>query len=360
MKKAGYQTFMTGKWHVPADADAIFDVARHVRPGMPATVPQSYNRPLAGQPDPWSPYDKSLGGYWEGGKHWTEVTADDAVEFFSMAGASDKPFFMYVAFNAPHDPRQAPKKFVDQYPPSRIEVPENFLPLYPYAEEMKAGKSLRDEKLAPFPRTPEAIKVHRGEYFALITHLDEHVGRVLDALERSGKADQTWILFSADHGLAVGHHGLLGKQNMHEHSVKVPLLVSGPGLEPRQVDAPVYLQDVMATALDLAGAERPEHVEFHSLLPLARGESTEATANPVYGAYLDAQRMVIEDGWKLIAYPAAKAVRLYHLSEDPQEMHDLAEDPAQAKRIKTLFASLRRLQADLDDELDLTKAFPNL
>jgi len=200
--------------------------------------------------------------------------------------------------------------------------------------------------------------VHRQEYYAIITHLDAQIGRILDALEQSGEAENTWIFFTADHGLAVGHHGLFGKQNMYDHSLRVPFLVKGPGVKAgAKIEAPIYLQDVMATSLDLAGADR-EGVEFQSVRPLleGKGEGLES----VYGAYLDLQRAVVDDGWKLILYPKAKVVRLYHLGEDPQEMKDLANDPAQADRKRALFAKLRGLQKDLEDTLDLEAVFPEL
>ncbi|HAV61561.1 MAG TPA: choline-sulfatase, partial [Verrucomicrobiales bacterium] len=108
-----------------------------------------------------------------------------------------------------------------------------------------------------------AVKVHRQEYYAIITHMDAQIGRILDALEATGKADNTHIFFTADHGLAVGHHGLLGKQNMYEHSLRPPLIVAGPGIpRGRRIEARVYLQDIMPTTLELAGAPVPDHVEF--------------------------------------------------------------------------------------------------
>lgn len=353
MKSAGYRTFMTGKWHVSYAAEKLFDETVNVRSGMPKTVEASYNRPLPGIPDAWSPSDRSLGGFWEGGKHWSEVTADDAIGYLKRGKGTKEPFFMYVAFNAPHDPRQAPESFGAMYPKERVKVPVNFLPEYPYAEAMGAGKGLRDEKLAPFPRTEEAVRVHRAEYCALITHLDEQVGRVLAALEASGEAERTWVFFTADHGLAVGHHGLMGKQNMYEPSLRVPFLAAGPGVKPGVVEAPIYLQDVMATTLDLAGVKKPEHVEFQSLLPLIRGESTQATAEPVYGAYLRLQRAVIEDGMKLVVYPKAGVVRLFNLKADPEEMNDLAEVPEMQGKREALLAKLKEVQAAMGDQLDL-------
>ena len=99
LEGAGYRTYMSGKWHVQIDAGKLFNVARHVRPGMPRSVKKAYNRPLEGKPDPWDPADKSIGGFWEGGKHWSEVQADDAIGFLQEAGKSKRPFFLYLSFS---------------------------------------------------------------------------------------------------------------------------------------------------------------------------------------------------------------------------------------------------------------------
>jgi choline-sulfatase len=360
MGAAGYDTYFSGKWHVRAAADQIFDVSRNIRPGMPNQTPEGYNRPLPDKPDPWSPYDPKFEGFWKGGKHWSEVLGDDAEEFLGMAAKKDKPFFMYLAFNAPHDPRQSPKEFVDKYPVDEINVPASFVPEYEFNEAMKSGRGLRDEKLAPFPRTEHSVRVNRQEYYAIITHMDVQIGRMLDALEATGKADNTWIFFSADHGLAVGRHGLMGKQNMFDHSVRVPLIVVAPGVETgAKKDGAVYLQDIMATSLELAGAEKPDHVDFKSLQSILRGERDE-NYDAIYGAYLDGQRAVTDDGYKLILYPKAEAVLLFDLKNDPGEMKNLAEDPAQADRVKALFHTLLELQEENGDKLDLRTVYPKL
>ena len=272
MAGAGYETYMTGKWHVKMSAEKIFGTARNVRPGMPKTVKESYLRPVEGEKDQWDPADKSIGGFWQGGKHWSEVEADTAVEYLGAAKESDKPFFMYIAFNAPHDPRQAPQDYLDMYPVNRMPLPENYAAEYPYRDPMGAPHSLRDEKLAPMPRTEFAVKTHRSEYYAIITHMDAQIGRVLKALDESGKSDNTYVVFSADHGLGVGRHGLFGKQNMYDHSVRVPWIVRGPGVgNGKKIEAPIYLQDVMPTTLELAGIEKPDHVSFDSLMPVVDG-----------------------------------------------------------------------------------------
>ncbi|QEG42922.1 sulfatase-like hydrolase/transferase [Roseimaritima ulvae] len=360
MKQAGYRTYMTGKWHCRANAAKSFDVVADVRGGMPRQTPAGYDRPLPDGSDPWSPSDPSFGGFWQGGTHWSEVVGNHAEQFLRDASERDKPFFMYIAFNAPHDPRQSPQKYVDMYPANSLAVPDNFLPLYPYCEPMGAGRSLRDEKLAPFPRTERAVQVHRQEYYAIITHMDAQIGRVLKALEASGKADNTWIFFTADHGLAVGQHGLMGKQNLYDHSVRVPFFVIGPNVPAGQtIEEPIYLQDVMATSLELARVEKPQHVEFNSILPILDGRSG-SPYEAMYGAYLNRQRSIRTDRYKLIMYPQAAKVRLYDLQADPHEMHDLADRPESLPLMKDLFTQFQQLQQQVKDPMDLSETFAHL
>jgi arylsulfatase A-like enzyme len=359
MQKAGYETYMTGKWHVKTNADALFNHVVHVRPGMPGTVPEAYNRPLSADDFSWTPWNKDFGGYWKGGKHWSEILGDDAIAFLDSAKNSENPFFMYLAFNAPHDPRQSPKEYVDMYPLENISVPESFAPEYPFKDSIGCGPSLRDEALAPFPRTEYAVKVHRQEYYAIISHMDKQIGRILDALDKSGKADNTYIFFTADHGLAVGNHGLIGKQNMYDHSIRVPLFVIGPDVpKNKKIDVDIYLQDIMASTLDLAGMEKPEYIEFNSLIPFVRGEKSESFYPAIYGCYqTDLQRMIRADGFKLIVYPRIKTMRLYDLSNDPLELNDLADNKDYNEIKIKLYNQLLQLQKEMDDPLDLQTVF---
>ena len=360
MKSAGYTTYMSGKWHVPgAGADGsitegLFDVVRNVRGGMPEQTDAGYNRPISldDYENGWKPWETRYGGFWEGGTHWSEVLANDAVEFLETVAKDDDPFFIYLALNAPHDPRQAPKEYVDRYPLERIKLPENFMPQYTYAGKI-CGIQLRDERLMPYPRTEFAVKVNRQEYFAIITHMDEQIGRIFEALEKSGKADNTYIVFTSDHGLACGRHGLSGKQNMYDHSVRVPFLLVGPEVKPgAKIDTPIYLQDAMATTLELAGASL-DGIDFKSLLPLLRGEATEHYP-AIYGAYINRQRMITKGGWKYIKYRTAGVERLFNLKEDPYEMNDLAGNSKYSSKLTELRAAL----AELSEEMNEGAALP--
>jgi choline-sulfatase len=296
------------------------------------------------------PWDTERGGYWQGGKHWSIIVGDETVAQLEKVAKEDKPFFIYTAFNAPHDPRQSPKEFVDMYPVDNIAVPKNFLPEYPYNEAMGAGRTLRDEKLAPFPRTEYSVKVNRQEYYAIITHMDQQIGRILDALEATGKADSTYIFFTADHGLACGNHGLIGKQNMYEDSVRAPFIVCGPGVQKDvRIETPIYLQDVMPTTLELAGVET-KGVDFRSLNPLIKRE-TATHYDAIYGAYRHLQRMIVKDGYKLIHYPAVDVFRLFNLKADPEEMNDLAASPEYSTRLTDLKRALVDLEKSMGDPL---------
>ena len=361
MSSAGYKTYFTGKWHLPANIEECFDIVQNPRGGMPKTVPSAYQRPQANGEDLWSPYDPKHGGFWEGGKHWSEVTADDAIQFIQSAQKHTEPFFAYIAFNAPHDPRQSPKEYLDRYPLKKISVPKSFLPFYPHNQAMSCPPSLRDENLVPYPRTKEAVKVHRKEYFSIVTHMDDQIGRILKALKKSGQADNTYIFFTADHGLSVGHHGLIGKQNLYEHSTRVPFIITGPGIpKDRVIRDPIYLQDVMPTTLAIADFEKPKQVEFQNLLPLAKGIKVSSKHKEIYGAYLDAQRSITLDNKKLIVYPKAKAYRIYDLTEDPLEINDLVGSPKGDQLAQKLFPRLIRLQNQMEDTLDLKKVFHGL
>jgi len=353
LSAAGYDTYGAGKWHVSVDADKVFDTVRHIRPGMPNQTPAGYHRPVdeADYEAGWKPWDPAHEGFWKGGTHWSEVLAQDAEHFFETASQRDNPFFMYLSFNAPHDPRQAPREYVDKYPVEDVRVPDNFLPEYPHKEAIGAGKDLRDEQLAPFPRTEFAVRVHRQEYHAIISHMDTQVGRILESLERSGKVEDTLIVFTSDHGLAVGQHGFMGKQNMYDHSLRVPLILTGPGVpEGQRIDTPVYLQDIVPTTLEWAGAAVPDFVEYESLRPLLSGADA-PHHEVIYAAYRDLQRMVLQDGFKLIHYPAIDETLLFALAADPLEQNNLADEPDFAHIRTHLEALLREQQEALGDPL---------
>ena len=213
----------------------------------------------------------------------------------------------------------------------------------------------RDENLAPFPRTEYSVKVNRQEYYAIISHLDEQIGRIREKLEKTGMADNTYIFFSADHGLAVGHHGLIGKQSMYEHSMKAPLIVVGPDVPAgKRSDDLCYIQDIMASTLDLAGVDKPQYVEFRSLMPKAKGRKVGYSS--IYGAYMNLQRMVRIDNYKLMVFPEVPVAYMFDLRKDPDEMVNLADNQKFKRKKEELFKELLRLQKYYGDELTIDPA----
>jgi len=173
----------------------------------------------------------------------------------------------------------------------------------------------------------------------------------MDALAANGLADNTYVVFTADHGLAVGHHGLMGKQNLHDHSLRVPFFIAGPDIPSGRVTKEkIYLQDAMATSLELAGAGRPEGVEFHSVLSIAR-DGAKSPYEAIYGGYLKAQRAIIANGHKLIVYPELGVKLLFDQVADEWEQTNLAS--AKPALVEKMMQQLEALQIEMDDEVKL-------
>lgn len=353
-RKAGYETFITGKWHLPDEAlIRSFSSKGFLTPGfLPSstnTRGEAYSRPALG--NPWMPDDPKWKGHWIESEgrffHSSERIVSSAIDFLQgRSAASSNNFLMYVSLNAPHDPRQAPPEFLKLYPPGRIEPPPNFLPRHPFPID---GYDIRDEVLAPFPRTPEIVQVHLQEYYAIITHMDREVGRLLDALESTGQAHNTVIIFTSDQGLAVGQHGLLGKQNLYDHSVRMPFLIAGPGIpRGKRTGEAIYMQSLYATTCEMAGIAVPPSVQFPSLLPILQGTKGPRLES-VYGAYLDKQRSIREGRWKLIRNANGIPPQLFEITRDPWEQRNLAERPSQRARVRELDAKLAGLMREWND-----------
>lgn len=362
--RSGYDTYICGKWHLDTTVlQRSFQQMGPIGPGMLESTSMNgaaYDRPRPG--DTWQPWDKSQKGHWIHTSLWKDEEPDriqHSARLYSdcfiehllqRAAKQDRPFFMYLGFNSPHDPRQAPQEYVDMYPQDRIEVPPNFLPRHPFDQ---GDFYIRDEMLAPFPRTREAVQLHRREYYALITYMDVQIGRVLDALQQSGKADNTYVILTADHGLAVGEHGLMGKQNMYDCSLRMPLILAGPGIAAgKRIDELVYQHCLYATTCDLAGIPLPESVEFPSLAPLLRGGS-QPVYDAVFSYYRDFQRMVRTRTHKLIVYPKIRRIQVFDIEHDPWEMHDLSGEASVAGIRRDLMQRLLQLQKQLGDPLHL-------
>jgi arylsulfatase A-like enzyme len=300
--------------------------------------------------------DRKLVNQRKSGKHSVELFTDQLVEFIRQQKGARQPFLAYIAYNAPHDPRVAPKAYHDYYNAHLPPLPANFRPLH----KLNIGGDLagRDERLAPWPRTPEVVRQHLADYYAAIEFLDAQVGRILAALREAGLDEDTVIVFSSDHGLAIGSHGLLGKQNLYDCSMHAPLLLAGPGVPRRkESDALCYLLDIYPTVGELAGVPAPEGNFGQSLVPVLTGKQAKVR-DSLFFAYRDVQRAVRDDRWHLIVNTQINTTQLFDLANDPDETRDLAVQPVARREIPRLLALLRRWQEVMGDGQELTAARP--
>ncbi len=363
-KRHGYSTFGIGKWHnsraayarcFTAGAEIMFGgmsdhwnvpAYRFDPTGSYRTKTPVIEDPLRSNKITYKNYDHVTAG-----RHSSVLFADAAVDFLERRETAD-PFFLYVAFTAPHDPRSAPKEFHDMYDPEKIPLPANYLPRHPFDNgEME----VRDELLAGFPRSHEEIRQHIAEYYAIITHLDSQIGRILEALRQTGREENTLIVFAGDNGLALGQHGLMGKQNVYEHSIHVPLIIRGPGIPAgeRREDF-CYLLDVFPTVCDLTGIPQPDSAEGKSLAP-AIGNEKRTGREALYVAYKNFQRAVRTKRWKLVLYNVRgeQHTQLFDLLNDPWETENLADDPSQSGHVLELTEILKSLMRESDDPVQL-------
>jgi arylsulfatase A-like enzyme len=339
----GYVTFGTGKWH-------------NGRPSWLRAFQRGQNVFFGGMSDhtkvPVTDLgpDGKLTAVRTGKKFSSELFVDAAIQFLRSHDGK-KPFFAYVAFTAPHDPRMPPVPYREMYYRNLPPLPANFLPQLPFDNGMMKGG--RDEDLAPWPRTEAVIRDQIAEYYGLITHLDEQVGRILAALKETGQAQNTIIIYAADNGLALGSHGLLGKQNVFEHSMRVPLIIVGPGIpQGTSTQAFSYLLDLFPTLCDTIGIQPPADLEGESLRPLWEGKK-DRVRDSVFLPFIQIQRAVRDDRWKLICYPKIGHMQLFDLQSDPNETTNLIDRAEHAQHVERLQNLMRQWQAKVGDTLQL-------
>jgi arylsulfatase A-like enzyme len=334
--KAGYTTFASGKWHNGnASLPRVFQIARSMfTGGMTNPLEARLSDVVDGKVRPAKPCSK----------HACEAFADEAIRFIQEQTSA--PFFAYVPFDGPHDPHIVPDDFPIRYAADQIPLPPNFLPQHPFNN---GEMSIRDEKLLPWPRTEENVRAFLAEYYRYISFLDVQIGRVIAALEASPYAKNTLIVFSADSGVARGSHGLIGKQNVYEHSMRVPLIIAGPGIaENQRTEAMCYLFDLLPTLGKLCGVTGPKTSEGIDFSATLRDSSKPARSQLMF-AYQKVQRAFTDGRWKVIRYPQVDRTQLFDLKTDPYECSDLASRPEHAARVAELTKALEnemRLSGD--------------
>lgn len=289
------------------------------------------------------------GGTKASGSAWH---ATQAIEFLDarQASATTKPFLLYLGFSHPHDTRDGTPGLLAKYgatnhrdpatlPPANPRqpaLPPNYLPCHPFDN---THPGVRDEVAVEgvwANRDARTVRNEIGREYACAENIDRQLARVLDKLEETGELDNTYVFYTSDHGIAIGRHGLIGKQNLYEHTWRVPMIVRGPGIAPgSRARGNVYLLDLFATFCDLAGVEAPETNEGVSFQPVLLGQS-QATREVLYGAYAGGKkpgiRCVRKGDWKLIKYDApssgVRQTQLFNLAANPHELLGEHQDEA--------------------------------
>ncbi len=349
-QNAGYRTFATGKWHNGESSfKKCFDEAEAVFFGGAART--HTNVPVNRKVDDLTvPYDA-------GETFSTDLFANAAIEFIESQSEKEQPFFCYIPFTAPHSPVTPPGKWATMYDPREITLPPNHSALRPELADPRQGSGRRGGgnrgrpggAISPVARAQQQY----ATYYGLISHLDHHIGRVLDTLKNTGQADNTIVLFATDHGMAMNSHGQSGKHNAYEHTSRVQIFASGTGIPKGSSDALVYLYDIYPTLCSLTGLSIPDGVEGKSLAQIIRGKQAKVRDH-LFTAYMDDQRTIRDDRWKLFYRPKEGRAALYDLKSDPHELNDLAARPESKDRIAKLKIELTKAQQLYGDTPEAT------
>jgi len=325
MRQAGYSTSISGKWHMGSPPEYT---------PLKYGFDTSYGY-FAGQVDPYTHYYKTGARTWhrndeyldeEG--HATDLITNEAVRI--IESDHTKPFFLYVAYSVPHHPLDEPDEWTSKY----------------------------DGQF-------EAIS--RSWYAASVTHMDQGIGRIIEALERKGLRENTLIVFSSDNGgqknwisakeykgrYADKPHTVLGdnlplrgwKGELHEGGIRVPAFANWPGvLKPGQVDVPMHIVDWMPTLCNLVGwsSKRNLNWDGRDIWPYVSGKESKAQPRAMYWKTPNASAVRLGD-WKLIAPKKGDGVELFNLVADPYEKKDLVgEQPEKVRELKSLLASIAK------------------
>ena len=283
------------------------------------------------------------------------------------------PFLIYFGFSHPHDTRNGTPELLAKYgavnhkdknkvpalSEKQPQLQDNYLEEHPF---FHGHPKLRDEERVSGVwknRDENTVRNELGREYACSENIDIQIGKVLGKLEAMGELDNTYIIYTSDHGMSIGRHGLMGKQNLYEHTWRVPFIIKGPGIEAgKRVKGNIYLLDVLPTLCDLAGIEIPKTVQGKSFTSVIKGEKEEVR-DVMYGVYAGGtkpgMRTVKKGDWKLIKYDvmdgAVRETQLFNLAENPNEYlpehhkegemeTDLAENPKYAEKLAEMEALL--------------------
>jgi len=324
LRENGYTTYMTGKWHAwGKNPKEIFDATGSIQPGQLKT------------------YNSKAG-------HITDITGNEAVQYIEDY-KSKKPFFLYVAFNAPHVPRQTTQNYYDLYPAKDMVLPPSVVNGEPLNKNVKY-------QYTNDPLSSKTMQNRVQQNNAMVSHMDDRIGDIISALKEKGIYDDTIIIFMSDHGINFGENGVAGKVCLYEPSVTAPLIIKAPKIESNsKITDRIYLQDINPTLLEMVGLNVDPIVEFESLLPLISNEGKPRES--IYLAMFDDQRGIISDNEKLILYPKTGVIEHYNLKKDPWETNNLIKKNKPTKVETKLIKQLQDWQEKVGDTVNLSTSY---
>lgn len=331
------------------------------------------------------------GGTAESGSAWH---ADQVLDYLTEREQmkDSRPFLIHFGFSHPHDTRDGTPELLQKYGatnhsdpatrpllnPRQPPLPANALPAHPFNT---TDSDVRDEIAVSGVwrnRDVASLRNELGREFACSENIDQQIGRVISRLEQMGELDNTYIIYTADHGMAIGRHGLMGKQNLYQHTWRVPMIVAGPGIPSgTRAAGNVYLLDILATLCDFAGITPPETNQGLSFRAVLEGRQ-QTVRDVLYGAYSGGAkpgiRCVRRGDWKLITWDAPTLnlhqTQLFNLRDNPAEFlpehHEaeviaftgstpashqtnLATDPAHATTLQEMQSLLQEEMRRLND-----------
>ncbi|MEM9044041.1 MAG: choline-sulfatase [Pseudomonadota bacterium] len=351
LRQAGYRTCLSGKMHF-VGPDQLHGFEERLTTDI-------YPSDHAWTPD-WELADERIDKWYhnmdsvrEAGVASTtfQIEYDEETAFFARrrifeyAMEGTNPFAMVVSFIHPHDPYVARPEWWNLYDHAEIDMPDTQAPVDPHTARLMHGIEADKIELSE-----EEVRNARHAYYANTSYFDSKVGVIVQALEESGQLDNTIVIVTADHGDMLGERGLWYKMAMFEHSARVPLVMAGPGMGPREVSEACSLVDILPTMLDIA-ASSPElgmPIDGRSLLPLAEGRAeddpdealveycAECASHPIF--------MIRRGQFKYI-HCDIDPPQLFDLDTDPGERINLANDPGYAE-LSSAFAEEVKMRWD--------------
>jgi choline-sulfatase len=338
LRRAGYQTTLAGKMHF-VGADQLHGYEERLTTDIyPADFGWTPNWDDAETRVDWWFHNMESVRNAGVADSSNQLDYDDEVGFHAVRKLRDlarsndeRPWMLTVSFTHPHDPYVARQQYWDRYDHDEVDLPAvSALPVATLDPHSRRLRNVSD--MDAMPVTEAQIRNARHAYYSSIAYVDDWVGTLLATLATCRLADDTVVMFTADHGDMLGERGLWYKMNFFENAARVPLIVAGPDVSVGRCRDHVSLMDLTATFTELADAPAPLHTDGRSLVPLLGGDHDPDRI--VLGEYLGegavAPIFMIRDGaYKFVSCPADPD-QLYHLGNDPMELVNLATDPAHA------------------------------